>query len=223
VFSDENFLERLTAMAYIANEPSRVEIGLTLGLGLTILSPYYRAFVDSLNFYGHERVLDFGSGSGVCSRHIAARLHKGGGHLDCVDISPGWMQVSRRTLWHHQNVSFHLGDIQSLHLLEDAYDAVVVHFVLHDIPKSDRRRIITALVDRLKPSGRLLLREPLGYGLERNELAEIARASSLHIASLVEHQVAIGPVLDGNFIDIQPPRFVSKLQTESITMQPVAC
>lgn len=210
-------------MEATAYDPTRLEIGLTLGMGLTVLSPYYRAFVDSLNLYGHERVIDFGSGSGVCARHIAARLNKGEGQLDCVDISPGWMRVIRRTLWQHRNVDFHLGDIEDLDLPEDAYDAVVIHFVLHDVPKPERHRIIAALVDKLKPSGRLLLREPVGHGLESDELLKIAEASSLHTASLVEHDVFVGRVIDGNFIDIQPPAMMPVHTGISTLAQPVTC
>ena len=187
-------------------EPTDTEIRLTLGLGMTVLSPYYKAFVDSLNLYGHERVLDFGSGSGVCSRHIAARLQKDGGHLDCVDISSAWTRVSRRTLRRFRNVSLHHGDIDSLWLPDDSYDAIVVHFVLHDIPRPERGRIVAALVNKLKPAGRLLMREPVGRGLEIRELRSLAERSNLHVASLLEHKVAIGEVYDGNFIDIQPPR-----------------
>jgi hypothetical protein len=104
------------------------------------------------------------------------------------------------------NVCLYLGDIGALGLPDDAYDAVVVHFVLHDIPRPQRGRIVSALVDKLKPAGRLLMREPVGHGLELRELRSLAERSSLHIASLAEHKVAIGPVIDGNFIDIQPPR-----------------
>ncbi|MGD8622279.1 MAG: class I SAM-dependent methyltransferase [Anaerolineales bacterium] len=203
-------------------EPTRLEIALTLGLGWTILSPYYRAFVESLNFYGHERVIDFGSGAGVCSRHIAARLRQAGGHLDCVDISGGWNRVIRRMMWRFKNVEYHHGDIETLDLPDDTYDAVVVHFVLHDIPKSERGRIVAALVDKLKPAGRLLLREPVGQGLSKNEIKTLAETSELHTASLVEHKVSIGEVIDGNFIDIQPPKRKRRVMTGSFLPVPAA-
>lgn len=46
-------------------EPPPLEIGLTLALRLTVLSPDYRGFAGGLNLSGSERVLDFGSGSGI--------------------------------------------------------------------------------------------------------------------------------------------------------------
>lgn len=62
-------------------EPPALEIWLTRTLGATVLSPYYRGFVRRLGLRGDERVIDYGSGSGVLSRHIAARLEESGGRL----------------------------------------------------------------------------------------------------------------------------------------------
>ena len=125
-------------------------------LGLTVLSPYYRSFATSLSLHGNERVLDFGSGSGICSRHIAARLQRNGGQLDCVDVSHGWMNVVRNTSRRYDNVSYHLEHTTQLDLPESAYDAVVIHFVLHDIPTAECPGIVKALARRLKPEGRLI-------------------------------------------------------------------
>jgi hypothetical protein len=75
-------------MTHSTYEPTPLEIKITLALGLTVLSPYYRGFARSLNLSGDEGILDFGSGSGVCSRHIAAllflcRFFTGLGQLIC--------------------------------------------------------------------------------------------------------------------------------------------
>lgn len=76
-------------MSLSTYEPPPLEIKITNTMGLSVLSPYYLSFVEGLNLRGDKRVLDFGSGSGVCSRHIAACLKHGSGHLDCVDVSRG--------------------------------------------------------------------------------------------------------------------------------------
>jgi hypothetical protein len=39
--------------------------------GLTVLNPCYHSFATSLSLHSNERVLDFGSSSGICSRHAA--------------------------------------------------------------------------------------------------------------------------------------------------------
>jgi ubiquinone/menaquinone biosynthesis C-methylase UbiE len=179
-------------------EPPALEIGLTLGLGLTLLSPYYRRFAHILNLHGDERVLDFGAGSGICTRHIAARLQKGG-RLDCVDISHDWMRVIRKTLRRFDNVSYHLAHITQVGLPETTFDVIVMHFVLHDIPRVDRAPVMQVLARKLKPQGRLILREPQGHGLSQDELIQLTQAAGLQITTLTSHKVAAGPVYDGRF------------------------
>ncbi len=180
-------------------EPPPLEIKITLGLGLTVLSPYYRGFAHSLKLRGDERVLDFGSGSGVCSRHIAACLQRGG-HLDCVDIPSGWMNVIRKTLRRHKNVSYHLGHFAQLDLPESAFDVVVIHFVLHDIPAAERPGVVNALARRLKPTGRLIVSEPQGEGLTPEELNQLTTAARLHPSTFNAHKMLIGAVYDSTYI-----------------------
>lgn len=191
--------QKITHSESSGYEPPELEIWLTLGLGLTVLSPYYRGFARSLGLRGSERVLDFGSGSGICTRHIAARLQQGG-RLDCVDISRGWMAVLQRRLRRYSNVSYHLGSILDLDLPISNYDIVVSHFVLHDIRLEERSQIFPALAGKLAQGGRMILREPIGEGLSRQELQQLAADSGLVTASLVEKKLLIGQVYDVCFI-----------------------
>ncbi len=180
-------------------EPPDLEVQLTLALGLTVLSPYYRSFARSLNLRGDERVLDFGAGAGICSRHIADRLQRGG-HLDCVDVSRRWQEVIRNTLRRYVNVGYHLGHITTVDLPDAGFDVVIVHFVLHDIPATERSTVMASLARKLKPGGRLIVREPQGEGLGREELEQLAITSGLHPAGLVARNVFIGAVFDAVFI-----------------------
>jgi ubiquinone/menaquinone biosynthesis C-methylase UbiE len=180
-------------------EPPVLEIWLTRTLGSTILRPYYRGFVRGLSLRGDERVLDYGSGSGVLSRHIAARLEESGGYLDCVDVSHGWMAVIRKTLRRYANVDYHLGHITRLDLPEATYDVVVVHFVLHEIPALERPAVVGALARNLKPGGRLVLREPQGGGLTPDELHRLADTVGLDVCKLGAYKPAIGAVYDASF------------------------
>lgn len=185
-------------------EPAPLEIRITVALGLTLLSPYYHSFVRDLHLGGNERVLDFGSGSGICSRHIAARLKRGGGHLTCVDVSHGWMQVLRRTLRHHTNITYQLGHITDVDLPDSYFDTVVIHFVLHDIPENERLCVLHSLARRLKPEGRLIVREPEGHGLTLEELSQLAIAAGLYPLESSVHKLMIGPVFDASFRRLQP-------------------
>lgn len=181
-------------------EPPTGEIRITLALGLTILSPYYRGFARSLNLRGSEKVLDFGSGSGICSRHMAAVLQRGGGTLDCVDVSERWMATVRKTLRKFNNVRFHLGHITRLNLPQAGFDLAVSHFVLHDIPAVERPAVVQALARTLKPGGALILREPQNEGLAPDEINRITAAAGLRPASFVDHKIAIGAVYDARYL-----------------------
>jgi ubiquinone/menaquinone biosynthesis C-methylase UbiE len=180
-------------------EPSNLEIRLTLSLGLTILSPYYRSFAHSLNLQGCERVLDFGSGSGICSRHIAARLQNSGGQLACVDISRGWINVLHKTMRNYNHVSCHLGHITKVDLPDAIFDVVIIHYVLHDIPAAERLLVVNTLVRKLKPGGRFILREPQNEGLTCTELKQLTISAGLSSSRVITRKVFIGSVIDGNF------------------------
>lgn len=150
-------------------EPPCLEVALTLALGLTVLSPYYCNFVNSLHLSGAERVLDFGSGSGVCSRHIARAIRQQGS-LICVDISARWQKVIGRLLRNQEQVEFRLGRIDHIDLENKAFDLILVHYVWHEIPVQDWQQIAATLSDKLTPAGRFILREPLHHGLDWDQL-----------------------------------------------------
>lgn len=182
-----------TASGY---EPSDAEIRLTLALGLTVLSPYYRQFARGLKLNGNERVLDFGSGSGVCSRHIAACLTQAGGSLDCIDVSHKWISLARKTLRRYRNVNFHLGHIAEVSAPDAAFDVVVVHFVLHDIPAMQRLGVMRILARKLNPLGCLVLREPLVERLCEDEVRQLTLD-----AGLVQHDFGIRRILNWRIQD----------------------
>ena len=94
-------------------EPSALKVFTTV-LGGYVNSRAYQRYVDSFGLTGSEWVLDYGSGSGRISHHIAERLAPESGHLTCVDVSTVWMDVVKRRLTGYPNVDFKLGEIASL-------------------------------------------------------------------------------------------------------------
>lgn len=179
-------------------EPSSSEVRLTLALGQTLAVPFYRRYINSLPLKGSERVLDFGSGSGVCSRHLARRLNLGG-RLTCVDVSTVWMQTIRHTLRRCANVEFRLGSMATLCLPDASYDAVFLHFVLHDVPFAERAEIVRHLARVLKPGGLLFIREPGERGgMPADEIRERMTANGLReIQAGSETHWYTGPVYAG--------------------------
>ena len=184
-------------MAYY--EPPPLEVALTLGLGLTLLSPYYRHFAKDLNLQGNERVIDFGSGSGICSRHIARQL-KTGGQLHCVDISHTWQKVIRKTLKRYEHIQYYCGRISELNLPDHSFDVIVIHFVLHDIPDSQRDVDFRNLAEKLNSGGRIIFREPLTEGFTRQSALELTKKAGLEIKSIESKKIAMTEVIDGCLI-----------------------
>jgi 16S rRNA A1518/A1519 N6-dimethyltransferase RsmA/KsgA/DIM1 with predicted DNA glycosylase/AP lyase activity len=60
------------------NEPSRLEIYLTVAAG-AVISSIFKDYVDRLDLTGSERVIELGPSAGNNSRHLARRLSKAAG------------------------------------------------------------------------------------------------------------------------------------------------
>ena len=68
--------------------------------------------------------------------------------------------MAKRRLSKFRNVDFVLSDISTSSLPDGSFDVIVVSYVLHDIPKKERSEIVCSLAKKVKPSGRIHLREP---------------------------------------------------------------
>ncbi len=183
-------------------EPRYTEIRLTIALGKTLLYPYYRGYVRSLGLKGDERILDYGSGSGMASRHIAHILSDSGGTLTCVDISQRWIEIARQTMRGYANVIYKLGPIAELDLEDGAYDSVFIHFVLHDVPAAERPEVVRHLARVLRRGGLLFLREPTleGHGMPAAEIHTLMTQQGLHEVKMQEKRVLLTQsVCDGVF------------------------
>ena len=120
---------------------------------------YHPAYVKRLGLSGTERVLEFGSGGGCMSRALTRALSPEGS-LSCVEISPYWTEKARQRLKVFTNIEYLQGDITQMTVPENHFDAVIIHFVLHDIEPASRIDVVHALAKCLRPEGTLFIREP---------------------------------------------------------------
>jgi 2-polyprenyl-3-methyl-5-hydroxy-6-metoxy-1,4-benzoquinol methylase len=179
-----------------AYEPSTTEVRITVLMGV-LAAPIYRNYVNRLGLEGNERVLDFGCGSANPGRYIAARLAQGGGHLTCVDVSQRWLEVARKRLSRYANAEFRLGDIRELAIPARTYDVVFIHFVLHEIPAAERASITGCLAEKLKPGGKLFLREPLQM-ISAGDIQAAMQAAGLALVSATTGKIfSQGEVFEG--------------------------
>ena len=167
-------------------EPSSTQIFFTVAVGHTFGSFFWKNYVKSLNLEGNEKILEYGSGSGALSRHIAPILLKGGGQLTCVDISQKWMNTIQERMDKYPNVEFKLGTIFDMDIPDNSYDAVVIHYVLHDIGLDLRKKIVNALSKKLKNGGKIYIREPLAdnHGMPAAEVRKLMIDSGLNEVDL---------------------------------------
>ncbi len=183
-------------------EPSALKVFTTV-LGGYVNSRAYQRYVESFGLTGGEWVLDYGSGSGRITRYIAKRLSLESGHLTCVDVSTVWMDVVKKRLKGYPNVDFKLGDIASLDIPDDAYDVVVVHFVLHHVDVDVRQKNVSILSQKLKKRGRLFIRDPVRkeHGTPAQEIRQLIANAGLHEREFhMEKSFHMGPRYSGTFV-----------------------
>lgn len=183
-------------------EPGSSQIFLTVVLGHGIGSFFYRNYVKNLNLNGNERILEYGSGSGAISRHLAPILLENGGHLTCCDISQRWMATIKKRMDKYPNVDFKLGKIDKLDIPDDSYDAVVIHYVLHDVEPELREDILQNLAQKLKINGKIHIREPIGdHGMPAAEIRNLMQDIGLKEVDLrINKMMLMGQITEATYV-----------------------
>jgi ubiquinone/menaquinone biosynthesis C-methylase UbiE len=181
-------------------QPSKSEIKNYLFFAETIMQPAYKSIVKKCELTGDEKVMDFGSGAGPSSSIIARELEGGKGELTCLDISESWIKVVKHRFKEYDHVNYILGDITTMELVENAYDVILIHFVLHDIDKAIRNPVIEKLAYILKPGGRLIIREPVSdsHGMPGDEVRQLMQENGMVERSfLLRKTLLFIPVVEG--------------------------
>jgi ubiquinone/menaquinone biosynthesis C-methylase UbiE len=100
----------------------------------------------------------------------------------------------------YPNVEYRLGALATLGLAEASYDAVFVHFVLHDIPAGERSGVVAQVSRILRHGGCVYLHEPLGRGLTPDEARALMQAAGLReVSSCLAQSRLAGPTYQAVF------------------------
>lgn len=147
-----------------------------------LFSFIYTSYIKTLGLNGNERVLDFGSGSGAGSRHLAKILREGDGHLTCVDISSYWTEKAKKRMKNYKNVEFLVGELPDLKLAAESFDVVYINYTLHDVSKNLRNGIVKEFYRILKNEGRLFIHEPQrkNDGMPVSEIIELMKDNGFY-------------------------------------------
>ena len=141
---------------------------------------YHPDYVKKLELSGTGRVLEFGSGGGCMSLALVRTLSPEGS-LSCVEISQYWIEKARRRLKVFTNIKYLQGDITRMSVPENHFDAVIIHFALHDVEPEARIDVVNALAKCLRPEGTLFIREPAkpDHGMPLSEIRALMQNAGL--------------------------------------------
>ncbi len=146
-----DYLERHYWWAYLS--PTGLRIFDHPTVASAILWGQYRRLTDAAlaEIAPGVRVLQIACVYGDMSQRLAAHIGPGGA-LDVIDIAP--IQVANATskLGGFANALVRRADAADPG--PDAYDAVLVFFLLHELPEARKRQVVDAALDRLAPGGR---------------------------------------------------------------------
>ena len=134
----------------------------------------FKNYVSGIEIRNNDNILEVGSGGGNLSRFLAQKNPNG--ELYCVDVSPYWINKARQRLSEFDNISFFQGKMKDFKD-EDRFDVAVIHYVLHDIPSTERSESLSVVKDLLKKKGRIYIREPTrkSHGMSFEEIKSLMK------------------------------------------------
>ena len=114
------------------------------------LRPVHRAMVEALRPLGPARLLDLCCGTGLLSGQAA----QAGIRTLGVDLSGDMLDVARRR---RPEAEYLLADATALPLPDQAFDAAVISFALHEKPETTARSILAEARRVVRRGGRILV------------------------------------------------------------------
>ena len=98
-----------------------------------------------------SRILELGCGTGDMWKDQLDLLD-GSSMLTLTDFSPGMLETAESTLGEHENIRYHVVDIQSIPFADNSYDIVIANMMLYHAPDLDRA--LSEVRRVLRPGGR---------------------------------------------------------------------
>ena len=126
---------------------------------LTQYNRMRRAALEALGEKLPGRTLEISCAYGDLTPKLVARVVKGGGHLDIVDVLPIQIKNARSKLPEKSPVTFYNMNAADLKLPSNFYDRTLLYFLPHEEPKDVRAKTFREAIRVLKPGGKLVIAE----------------------------------------------------------------
>ena len=114
--------------------------------------------LDAAHLTRDSRALEVGCGPG----HVTAMMAESGATVTGVDLVPAMIEIARRL---HPDIAFVEANAEQLPFADDAFDVVLVNFVIHHFARPDV--VCTEIRRVLTPGGRFVFAGPIeqyGFG-----------------------------------------------------------
>jgi len=133
----------------IASDYDRVNRVISLGQ----IDRWRSRLVSEMELIEGSSILDLGCGTGKLTRLIAKRL--GEGSILGVDLTPGMVEIARRTLptEYEGMVDFSIGAGENLDLQSNSFDLITSAFTLRNV--NSLEEVISEMKRVVKPGGRV--------------------------------------------------------------------
>lgn len=156
--------------AIAVNDGWVIQMSHTPPLGYAVLTPFYdrviaamtrekdwrACLVEHIDARLGETILDVGSGTG--SLAIAVTAAAPGCHFHGIDPDASAIEIARhKALLFDSAATFELGSLGEGAVGRDTVDKVVCSLVLHQVPIAEKRRLIRAMLDLLRPGGQMFI------------------------------------------------------------------